>query len=149
MSIKNAEFTVHLYGHGYDNVWPDASIRVDDVEHVYRLVRGKQSFTFESQIDVTQGALQETTFAHTLSVVWSNFRPSLIKNNKKMYLEIQGIDVEGTPVQKFNEISVEKLIEIHCNNDQTTGTQLSNNGTWLIHFTTPYPFIEYINVEQL
>ena len=148
MSIENTEFTVHLHGYGYDHVWPDASIRVDDQEYVYRLVRGKQSFTFQSNILLTHGmhdnVITDTT-DHTLSVVWSNFRPSLIKNNKRMSLEILGIDVEGTPLPNLNSATVEKeLIEIHSDNNQTTGTHLSSNGTWLIKFTTPFPFFDLI-----
>ena len=141
MSIENTEFTVHLHGHGYDHVWPDASIRVDDQEHVYRLVRGKQSFTFQSQLNIMQGAkfgVPNIDTDHTLSVVWSNFRPSLIRNNKKMSLEILGIDVEGSSVLNFTSSNVEELIEIHSDNDQTTGTHLSSNGTVsYTHLTLP------------
>tara|TARA_S200000501_G_C20407549_1_gene562021 strand:+ start:121 stop:567 length:447 start_codon:yes stop_codon:yes gene_type:complete len=148
MSIENTEFTVHLHGHGYDHVWPDASIRVDDKEHVYRLVKGKQSFTFESQLNILQGHKTGIVTNHTLSVVWSNFRPSLVANGNKMLLEILGIDVEGSPILFFKSKSVEKFIEIHCDNHQTTGTHLSNNGTWLINFTTPFPFYSNICIEN-
>jgi hypothetical protein len=143
--MESVEFKLSLYGHGFDDRWPQCRVLVNDTEFFDGVVNGDLDVNFTVDLeDDTKNKLIIDYYNRDFKkdvVLGSDGMPvkytAIYVNN----LEMDGINLAHTPyTNSYQEIYEPWYLEQNRDNfpnPRREDMQISWNGQWILEFTSP------------
>ena len=153
--MEKVNFKIELEGHGWDNKWPNAVIKINDTIYINTLVpRGTNFYEFDVELP---NDWHDANEKHILSVAYTNknFRHDIILDNegsivKSKFLVVKNISIEDIELTHdiiYNltsfTVSEDWYLKQNTKDPKTYPLIIKNeltlswNGVWELPFETP------------